>query len=241
LKDDQVQKVSAIVTNGTYSTTYQMPAQGEIAGHKIYGTVQETGTGQTLLAQQLSINYLSDKELKKQLAEARRRALAEFNKNFKNNNPKPKISSTPTLGCAKFVVFSIAGISLLCTLALPGSIMGLSGSMYSEIEKLLSVAVVSVIGLLITGTCLVFFVFLSKKFNNPQAGERVREWNNKRFYEGNIVTQNAEKDFMKIWNTGISRYQNAYYCFRDDIIFLPNEVKTESPSRFINFLFPHLE
>jgi hypothetical protein len=66
LKDDQVQKVSAIVTSGTYSTTYQMPAQGEIAGHKIYGTVQESGTGQTLLAQQLSIDYLSDKELKRQ-------------------------------------------------------------------------------------------------------------------------------------------------------------------------------
>jgi hypothetical protein len=119
--------------------------------------------------------------------------------------------------------------------------MGLSNLMYSEIEKILSAAVVCVIGLLITGVCFGFFVFLSKKFDNPQARERAREWNNKRFNEGNIVTQNAEKDFMKIWNTGISRYQNAYYCYRDDVVFLPNEVKTESPSRFINFLFPHLE
>src|SRR5687768_16706283 len=84
-KDDQVQKVTAIVASGTYTTTSQVPAQGEFAGHKIYGTVQQTGTGRTELAQVLSMP--TEKEWGK--LKEKRISLVEMNKEYERIHPKP--------------------------------------------------------------------------------------------------------------------------------------------------------
>ncbi len=51
---DAVQKVTSIVSGGTFQTTHNVPVKSQWGGHTFYGTVSETVTEKTELARKLS-------------------------------------------------------------------------------------------------------------------------------------------------------------------------------------------
>jgi hypothetical protein len=196
-KDDQVQKVSAIVTSGTYITTYQVPAQGQIAGRTIYGTVQQTGTGQSELAQILG---MPDEKDWKQWREKQPSGL-EIRKEYDRLHPSPIKESKVQMGCTILgllgIVLGIVVIGLLqeptmgCGLMLlfPLS-LGVSWSLYQ--------------------------IFTSKE--KKQAW---KAWKDER----KEYLKSQESDLVGrlegIQTRATSRFDKLYYCYRDDVIFLP--------------------
>jgi hypothetical protein len=189
---DAVQKVSSIVAGGTYETTYQMPAQGQLAGHTIYGTVTEHGTGQTELARRLSIPT-SKKGWEKFASERVRSA----GRAFEEHHPAPKSGWARTL-------MWMAGVCALIGLLL-GLPTACSPVAYQQVVPLVLLLWVVAFILQMAGATIL------------QA--RRKEWNKAR----NMAMIQTRSGLIQGRSRVFSRWDRLYYCYRDDLVFLPDE------------------
>lgn len=203
-KDDQMQSVSSIISSGTYTTTYQVPAQGEIAGHVIYGTVQQTGVGRTELATMLSAPSEKDwKELEKRWREkpAENFILTEYlaqhpSPGYKEKNTKLKFTFL-TPGIFGFII----GLTLLC----------LSTGGYRSGGTIASIGIfVLVISLIFIGIGWIIY----QTSNTKEYKQEFSDWTrNKSKFQLQIIPslrRGAEANSRRL-----------YYCSRDYMIFLP--------------------
>lgn len=196
-KDDQVQKVSAIVTSGTYTTTYQVPAQGQIAGHTIYGTVQQTGTGRSELAQILGMP--SEKDWK-QWREKQPSGL-EMRKEYDKLHPSPIGESKLQMGC---VILGFLGVGLGII------VIGLLQ------QPALGCGLMLLLPLSLGFSWLLYQIFTSKE--KKQAWKAWKD--DRREYlksqEGDLTRQ-----LDGIQRRATRQFDSLYYCYRDDVVFLP--------------------
>ncbi|MBM4460805.1 MAG: hypothetical protein FJ011_24110 [Chloroflexi bacterium] len=208
---DAVQKVSSIVSGGTYETNYEMPAQGQLGGHKFYGTVQQRGVAQTALAQKLNIDR-SDKSWK---AFANERATAAV-KAFRDGNPAPKKGCLP---------------QILPWLYLPGClltmfIIALVGqSLYGTDFDMMAAFVIAVFIWLLPGWGL---SKLSRKILPPER----KKW------EADLANTKEEAlaEAAHIKSRTFTRWERLYYCHRDDLVFLPEEHLSAPSSNMMHLL-----
>lgn len=205
---DAVQKVSSIVSGGTYETTYEVPAQGQLAGHTIYGTVQQRGMAQTALAQKLNIDR-SDKAWNTFATERVKQA----QKTYQEERPAPKKGCLPQ-------VFSGSGwLTLgLVGLSLPELCGGVTG------ENLLVWLAAIAIGVLLG----VGFLWLARKLTPPER----KKW------EADLAATraNTPKETAQIRAKTFSRWERLYYCHRDDLVFLPEEHLSAPSSGMMHML-----
>jgi hypothetical protein len=200
---DAVQKVSSIVAGGTYETTYQVPAQGQLAGHTIYGTVTEHGTGQTELARQLSIPR-SQKEWEK-LANDYATAVG---KAFTQNHPAPKA------GCFPQALQWVGGLCFF---------VGVYGITTAS-------SVWMAVGVVVFWSLLGFGLY---KLGQRLAPAARKEW------ELAIGTAKAQARMEANPQSNgriLSRYDRLYYCYRDDIVFVPDEDRCAPSSDMMQML-----
>ena len=214
LKDDQVQKVSAIVTSGTYTTVSQVPVQGEIAGHKIYGTAPQTGTGMTELAQRLSIDFSA-----KSVDEARKKVIEqdekEFVKRYREKYPEPKDSQITT-------VLSVIGLMILAGVALL-FFVSLFNPQNGFVPAFLFCCGVGV---------LIVLIPIAAKLNNPAK----KVWT-KNVREALVVRRKeTSENYRQTIELARHKYSDLYYCHRDDIIFVPNETDWANSSEIMDFV-----
>ena len=210
LKDDQVQKVSAIVASGTYSTTYQVPAQGEIAGHKIYGTVQQTGTGKTELAQTLSMptekewNEWKDKQLSQD----------EIVKEFKRLYPEPQGEKNYQLkvGCL-ILGFIGLGCGFLSLFA-----VGLNSPSDFNIGICLSCIPMSFFPLSWVVAKIIY------EISNPKEHkDKFSEWSKSKVRFINEQRTATQVKASAAQRQATANFNMLYYCYRDDLVFLPEK------------------
>jgi hypothetical protein len=172
---DAVQKVSSIVSGGTYETTYEMPAQGQLGGHTVYGTVQQRGMAQTALAQKLNLDP-SDKYWS-QFADSYSK---QAEKAFKESQPPPMVGFWPR------------------ALLVVGFVIVLSGAFFIPL---------AFVGLGI--------VWLSVRITPVER----KEWDAKLA----STKEQAKQKVPQLRNKALTRWNELYYCHRDDLVFLPNE------------------
>jgi hypothetical protein len=129
-KDDRVQKVSAIVSSGTLTTSYEVPVRVDLGGNDFYASVPRQGSSQTALARQLA--FPSDSVFKN----IKDTYIAEAKKEIPNKFPPPKYNFgavlyiSRTLLTLPIVIYGaygaiignlkIAGLSLLFLVGLWG-------------------------------------------------------------------------------------------------------------------------
>jgi len=206
LKDDQVQKVSAIVTSGTITSTYQVPAQGEIAGHKVYGSVQQTGTSKTELAQILSMP--SDKDWKDW--KEKKISPDEMNKEYKRLHPE-------TYGKEKNY-----GIKVGCM------VLGFIGSVIGFLTLVSSTGNFQE-GIYLSFCCCAFFPLslvaakiIYEVSNSKEHKQRFTAWNKSRVQEVNAQKAAIEIKSNATQRQAVSEFSRLYYCYRDDVVFIPD-------------------
>ncbi len=220
LKDDQVQKVSAIVSSGTFTTTYNVPAQGEIAGHKVYGTVQQTGMGKTELAKILSMptdkdwnewkqKQISQNEISKEYMSLHPAPRAELNGKEKNFGLR---AGCIVLGACSFFTgasYVIDVISSSDTLDIWGLIIGV----FFVLLLPLSLGVAKAI----------FEASNPKEYKekSKEHKQKYAAWIKAKADYVNAQIANIQKTASDIQRQALSRFNMLYYCYRDDVIFLP--------------------
>lgn len=207
VKDDQVQKVSAIVSSGTITSTYQVPVQGEIAGHKIYGTAPQTGTSKTQLAQVLSMP--SDKEWKEW--KEKQISRNEINEEYKRLHPQPYGKGKYyelKVGCLLLglVGFLIGAMGLLFAINGGGIVSGIFGCMFTLLFPL-SWGVVAII-----------FELSTPKEHK----EIISKWDKTRVEYVNSQIKSIEQHAINIQRQAVINFNMLYYCYRDDVVYIPN-------------------
>jgi hypothetical protein len=213
-KDDQVQKVSAIVTSGTFTTTYNVPAQGEIAGHKVYGTVQQSGMGKTDLAQALSMP--SEKVWKewKEKQIPRVQLIKAYENEYERLHPqtfeKEEKNRLLKNGCLIAGTGGLVLGILLVTISFGGSD---STTLWS-----------CIIGLILMGSfplSLATAAIIYRISNPKEHREQFKAWYRAKVEYRNSHLEKLEKKVNDIQRQALSRFNLLYYCYRDDVVFLP--------------------
>jgi|GEM_PF-2637366 len=190
---DAVLKVSSIVSGGTYETTFEMPAQGQIGGHKFYGTVQQKGVAQTALAQKLNIPR-SEKAWKA-LADER---VKQAEVTYRRKNPVPK------MGCLYPVVRLVGWLFILL------------GMLSWTLENDPKFGVPGMLATVAVGYLLGFgLVKLAPTFklSDYKAWER----------DLAVTKAQALQEGIQLRARASARWDRLYYCHRDDLVFLPTE------------------
>ena len=199
-KDDQVQKVTSIVASGTYTTTSQVPAQGEVAGHKIYGTVEQTGIGRTELAQVLSTP--TGKEWEK--LREKRTHWTEMMNEYERLHPRP-------------VKERNYGFRVGCLFL--GSVATLYGllAMFTESNSFQEFAS------LFLGTIILLLasIGVAKVIYELSNSKEYKEWDRARNKYRISQKGNLRKTLDDIQKQSTSNFNRLYYCYRDDVVFLP--------------------
>lgn len=213
-----MQKVSAIVSSGTYTTTYQVPAQGEIAGHRVYGTVSQTGVGQTHLARMLSKPSEGNWE---KLAKRWKDKPTEnyFLQEYLKDHPSPanKEKNARLKGCFQ----RLGGLGILVAMTifvLSCPVMGLLtwfGTDEQGLSEVLSIITIIIIALVVISPVLLGIGGLIYQVSNSREyKEEYKQWSIAcRKYARQIIPnlrRNVEHNFNML-----------YYCYRDDLVFLP--------------------
>jgi hypothetical protein len=200
-KDDQVQKVTAIVASGTYTTTSQVPAQGEIAGHKFYGTVQQTGTGRTELSQVLSMPTEKDWGKWKE----KRTHWTEMMNEYERLHPRPvgkERNYNLRVGC---LALGFIG-TLFAFLALLSESRSFQDYIY--------------LGLCYS-TPLIAAIGVAKAIYELSNPKEYKDWDKARVEYTKTQKANLARTINDLQKQSTSKFNSLYYCFRDDVVFLP--------------------
>src|SRR3989337_434927 len=206
LKNDFVHKVSGILTSESY--TYKVPAQGEIVGYKVYGSVEQRGKSD--LAQALAIP--TDKDWKawkgKQFSAAE--VIKEVDRLYPENYPKEKN-----------YVFKI-GCLILGALALPLGCAIWLLSVYSPSMNWFvtiffgSYFVMALFPLSWVGAWMIYQVSNPKEYREKVSA--IKKSRNE-YYKARRTEILKKSDDIE--RQAITRSEMLYYCSRDDVVFLP--------------------
>ena len=134
------------------------------------------------------------------------------------STPKPSLKSEKRINTL-FVLGIILIVIFLCTLSIfLLSLLGLNDmDSDQQITSILCCVSPPIISLAL-GTVLVYIGNKNK--------DRIREKNKKAKEENKIVLNTWQIENQKIqkrWRNAISRWENLYFCYRDDCVFIPNE------------------
>lgn len=216
-RNDKAEKVSAILRSQTLS------AQG--VAYQTVTTHVNTGFGTTPISQQVAMPVQTSQmsELAKYLAPPAK--------------PDPDmaviVKEQPShKSLVGAILFVLAGVSFgVCTLSVFVTYL-------SELENIenVFVAAATVIGLLlltlfILGLSIFLFVFTVPK-------ERRRNRERKSAYQEKIrQRQQKNEETEKRWTAAMERWNQLYYCGRDDCVFLPG-LHTHAPvSKMMDYLY----
>jgi len=206
---DQIQKLSTIVTSGTRTTSGVSATLGEtnLAGSQRH---YAQGTG-----------YVGSSELSGKAYSASSTLIdateqSELAKKLASpRKPKEPVLKRPGFGdwfsSAFGVVGLVAAIAGATFLAEPWGIIG---------------GIVGFIG------GMVIAVFLAIQFDSLVFGES-RKKAEKQF---EIEKDKYSKDILA-WEKAKQRWETMYYCYRDDIVFVPGENETAIPDQLIGFCY----
>ena len=203
---DQVQKVSAIVRSGTHTKTYDEPTKVEVGGNAVYGTVRQTRIEKTALAQTLTPPTDKDwQNWKESLA----RQSPDFGLQFDRMNPPPGKDQTE----------GFRTILVLVSLVL--LVVGLLCLWIQQIQLGIILLVIFAIG--IGANQLIFQVNspeYKKWLNDRNAYVSVKE---KEYKPIAAVQKNLDDlNATSIQQKAVQRYDELYYCHRDDLVFHPS-------------------
>ena len=81
---------------------------------------------------------------------------------------------------------------------------------------------------------LIIGIFVGKKASKKQTQiEEERLKNGER-----IISDNRDiEERMSAWERAMDRYGKLYYCKRDDVVFIPGEIKSSPVTRMNELLF----
>jgi len=187
-QSDQVQKVSSIVSDGVYDTSY--------------------GTARTELAQKLLINR-SDIVWDKFIREHWMTKMVEYRKQF----PPPEMGQTA----------KIALLLLWLSLCL-GAVLTF---VFSQVS-----GTIGIICAFSTAGSTLIALISSYNFMKSNQTVEYKEWQKK--YDA--ARLQCEKEAQQIKQKTFHRWDNLYYCHRDDVVFLPNENLSSAPSEMMDLL-----
>ena len=216
-RNDKAEKVTAILRSQTHS------AQG--VAYQTVTTHVNTGFGTSPVSQQVAMPVHTSQmsELAKFLAPPVRPE--PDNAVLAKENPSHK----SLLGA---VLFGLAGAGFaLCTL----SVFVVYLSELGHIENVIAAAA-TVLGLfLLTLSALGLSIFLFA-FTVPKERRSNRE--RKSDYEEKVRQRQQKSDQIeKRWATAMDRWNQLYYCGRDDCVFLPGAHTHAPVSRMMDYLY----
>lgn len=148
--------------------------------------------------------------------------------------PKPRLRPTPPKKANSLFTFGIilTIISLVVTALLVLSIIiGLF-----EDPTLIICLMVPVLLMLLGGISLIIFGIVNiarLKDKNRKAWSAVTRYNRKVLHDW----QQANDKLMSDWQTAMNRWNDLYYCHRDDCVFIPEEGTYAPLSKIKDYLF----
>ena len=216
-RNDKAEKVSAILRSQTHS------AQG--VAYQTVTTHVNTGFGTTPVSQQVAMPVQTSQmsELAKYLAPPAR---PEPDKSvIVQEQPSHK----SLLGA---ILFVLAGAGFgLCTLSVFVAYLSEIGNIKNFFAAAATVLGLFILTLSILGLSIFLFVFTVPK-------ERRRNRERKSAYQEKIrQRQQKNEETEKRWTAAMERWNQLYYCGRDDCVFLPGSHTHAPVSAMVEYLY----
>ena len=215
-KDDQVQKLSSIVSSGTSSKTgiSRTIQHTDIKGKEEYYTRDRKYVGKGDISGNASTTSTTRTETQEQSDLAARVSAP----------PRPAAPEVPKLGL--FERFDFLKIMVML-------IFGVVGALLAEVVDQNNEYVAMAFFVIAAGLAAVGYSRLRPGAKSDGSFSKRRMQKEKAYAEA----QQQYKEDTALWEAAMQRWNTVYFCHRDDVVFVPGEPSSVPPSQLVPFVY----